>query len=197
MGIWGDVVRLFHYLYRSSNSSIMQIRSTIAVLVMVATLSFSCKSDGDAARDAAVQQIQNGQPAPADATTANPATQSPEPAQNAAGVWHYTCPKGCEGGGGSAVACAKCGTTLVHNAAYHPPTNGAAPAQAATPPNHATSLPEGMTPVQNPLNKQEPAQNAKGVWHYTCPGGCAGGGGSAIACAKCGKTLAHNQAYHQ
>ncbi|MEZ4934648.1 MAG: hypothetical protein R2788_21285 [Saprospiraceae bacterium] len=23
--------------------------------------------------------------------------------------WHYTCPSGCEGGAGSATACAKCG----------------------------------------------------------------------------------------
>lgn len=42
-----------------------------------------------------------------------------EPPQNANGVWHYTCPQGCEGGAGSAGTCAKCGATLAHNSAYH------------------------------------------------------------------------------
>ncbi len=46
-------------------------------------------------------------------------TASPEPPQNAAGVWHYTCPSGHEGGSGSATACAECGATLVHNTVYH------------------------------------------------------------------------------
>lgn len=173
----------------------MKFKSILSIAaVAVAALFVSCKNDGDAARDAAVESIQASQPAadPA-ANPANPAT--PEPAQNSAGVWHYTCPKGCEGGAGSAVACAKCGTTLVHNTAYHPPAT-ANPAQAA-PTTNATSLPEGITPVPNPTKAPEPAQNAKGVWHYTCSAGCAGGAGSAIACAKCGKTLAHNQAYHQ
>lgn len=108
-----------------------------------------------------------------------------EPAQNAAGVWHYTCSKGCAGGAGSAIACAKCGTMLAHNASYHPKVEGAganAPAQAAPQP-----------PTQQP----EPAQNAAGVWHFTCSGGCAGGAGAAGACAKCGKPLTHNGAYHK
>lgn len=43
----------------------------------------------------------------------------PEPAQNLAGVWHYTCNNGCAGGAGSAIACTNCGSTLAHNAAYH------------------------------------------------------------------------------
>ncbi len=107
-----------------------------------------------------------------------------EPAQNAAGTWHYTCPKGCEGGAGSAIACAKCGTMLTHNSKYHPKTEGEG-AKAAPAPTQAA-----------PAQKAEPAQNAAGVWHYTCPGGCAGGAGSAVACAKCGKTLTHNGAYH-
>ncbi|MBI1225001.1 MAG: hypothetical protein GC192_07160 [Bacteroidetes bacterium] len=159
-----------------------------AVALGAMTLFSACKNDGDAARDAALESIKTQQPAGNAAATPNSPT-TPEPAQNAAGVWHYTCPNGCAGGGGSAVACASCGTTLVHNAAYHPPAD-------ATPTN-ATTLPEGITPVPNPTQTPEPAQNAKGVWHYTCSDGCAGGAGSAIACAKCGKTLAHNQAYHQ
>ncbi|NUN99096.1 MAG: hypothetical protein HUU01_00620 [Saprospiraceae bacterium] len=111
-----------------------------------------------------------------------------EPAQNASGVWHYTCSQGCEGGAGSAVACAKCGTMLVHNAAYH--NTQTAPTTATQAPSIATQ-PAVTTPTK------EPAQNAKGVWHYTCASGCAGGAGSATACAKCGKTLVHNGAYHQ
>jgi hypothetical protein len=169
-------------------------------LTLTVTLLFTaCKNDGDAARDAAVDSIAAPAPA-ADGTAtvppanANPAT--PEPAQNATGVWHYTCPKGCAGGGGSATACAKCGTTLAHNAAYHPAPNPT----AAAPANSATSLPEGITPIPDPTaatKAPEPAQNAKGVWHYTCASGCAGGAGSATACAKCGKTLAHNAEYHK
>lgn len=175
----------------------MKVKSILLLAAAAATVFFfSCKNDGDAARDAAVEQIQQGQPAAADPAAApNPAT--PEPAQNAAGVWHYTCPKGCEGGAGSAVACAKCGTTLAHNAAYHPPTNAT---PEAAPTNSTTSLPPGISPVPDPTapaKKPEPAQNAKGVWHYTCSAGCAGGAGSAVACAKCGKTLAHNATYHQ
>ncbi|MCU0347919.1 MAG: hypothetical protein MUC59_13345 [Saprospiraceae bacterium] len=172
----------------------MKIKSLLAILAFCAVGAlFSCKNEGDAARDAAVQSLQSGQPA-GDAAANPAATPAAEPAQNAAGVWHYTCPKGCEGGAGSATACAKCGTTLAHNAAYHP-----APTQEASTPVDkptVTSLPPGMTQVESPIKKEEPAQNAKGVWHYTCSAGCAGGAGSATACAKCGKTLAHNQAYH-
>ncbi len=140
--------------------------------------------------------------------TTTPTAKPPEPAQNADGVWHYTCPKGCAGGGGSAIACASCGTTLAHNQAYH-----GNPATPPTPNVTTTSSSGGVTspvftdpskqPVATPNSsltvppkKNEPPQNASGVWHYTCPAGCAGGGGSAIACSKCGKTLAHNQAYH-
>ncbi len=47
---------------------------------------------------------------------------NPSPAesgQNAKGVWHYICPNGHSGGAGSATPCPVCGTTLVHNDAYH------------------------------------------------------------------------------
>lgn len=46
---------------------------------------------------------------------AAPTSQS----QNAAGVWHFTCTAGCEGGSGNKGICAKCGQDLVHNQAYH------------------------------------------------------------------------------
>ncbi len=56
---------------------------------------------------------------PGTSVTVPPATSSTEPAQNASGVWHYICPNGHAGGAGSATACGECGTTLVHNSAYH------------------------------------------------------------------------------
>jgi len=124
------------------------------------------------------------------ATPANPGTPPTtpppaEPAQNAEGIWHYTCPNGCAGGAGAASPCPKCGTTLVHNGVYH----GKKDVQIQDPGNVGIQ--------QAPPPGAEPAQNANGVWHYTCPKGCAGGGGSASACKSCGATLAHNSAYHQ
>ena len=101
----------------------------------------------------------------------------PEPAQNAAGLWHYTCSKGCPGGAGAAGNCSVCGNPLTHNAAYHGSTQ-ATGANAAAP-----------KPV-------DPPQNAKGVWHYTCGKGCAGGAGAAGNCSVCGGPLAHNATYH-
>ena len=134
-------------------------------------------------------------PPPNDAS-ATPPPPTAEPPQNAAGVWHYTCPNGHEGGAGEGVPCATCGTTLVHNSVYHETGDGAVdPAAAATTPAEAatTSIGEAANPA---ATTAEPPQNAAGVWHYTCSNGCAGGAGSATACATCGNTLAHNQAYH-
>ena len=108
-----------------------------------------------------------------------------EAAQNAEGVWHYTCPKGCTGGAGSALPCESCGTTLAHNTAYH-----------ATSTVDNTSLPAPSVQKNATPPRQEPAQNPAGIWHYTCPNGCAGGAGSAMPCAGCGTTLAHNAGYH-
>ncbi len=47
----------------------------------------------------------------------NPPTA--ESGKNTAGVWHYTCEKGCAGGAGAAGNCSTCSSPLVHNAAYH------------------------------------------------------------------------------
>ncbi len=143
--------------------------------------------------------------------TPPPATTA-EPAQNAQGVWHYTCNNGCAGGGGSATACATCGSTLVHNSAYHAAAGGTPTAPTAmTPPVGGSQIGSITNPVVNGSNPTatapppiaatppatpEPPQNAQGVWHYICNNGCAGGGGSAVACASCGSTLAHNSAYH-
>jgi protein disulfide-isomerase len=58
-------------------------------------------------------------------------------------------------------------------------------------------------PIQTPQSRKratkkvEPPQNAKGVWHYTCPGGCDGGAGKEQPCKGCGKQLRHNAVYHQ
>ncbi|NNE30334.1 MAG: hypothetical protein HKN16_11905 [Saprospiraceae bacterium] len=137
-------------------------------------------------------------PATNNTTTTPPATA--EPAQNAAGVWHYTCPAGCAGGGGSATACPSCGATLAHNTAYH--SSGTATQNSGSPfanqpnANSGSGSPFANQPGVPPVTTAEPAQNAAGVWHYTCPSGCAGGGGSATACSGCGATLAHNTAYH-
>ncbi|MBT8265496.1 MAG: hypothetical protein KJO41_07045 [Bacteroidia bacterium] len=103
-----------------------------------------------------------------------------EPAQNAQGVYHYTCSQGCAGGAASAVNCATCGNLLVHNQGYHANTN----------------TNQNDSPFMTPPTT-ETGQNAAGVWHYTCGQGCAGGSGSAGNCSNCGSTLAHNQAYHQ
>ncbi|MFN8281116.1 MAG: hypothetical protein U0V49_12630 [Saprospiraceae bacterium] len=59
------------------------------------------------------------------------------------------------------------------------------------------SVPANMTPVSGPPTTQHSPQNPKGIWHFTCPKGCPGGGGDASPCQKCGMTLVHNQAYHQ
>ena len=65
-----------------------------------------------------------GQPVPEPAMKIDPATNTAVPtqtqAQNAAGVYHFICPKGHEGGAGVAGSkCAKCGADLEHNPAFH------------------------------------------------------------------------------
>lgn len=81
----------------------------------------SCKEQSKTDTPATSTEVS---PTPAPAPAADPATQpaapqTAEPAQNAKGVWHFTCPKGCEGGSGAQGTCAKCGGQLAHNAAYH------------------------------------------------------------------------------
>lgn len=135
------------------------------------------------------------------ATTAPPVTPVTAPgsagaAAGVAAVEHYTCPAGHVGSGGAAAgACAQCGATLVHNQAFH----GTQP--SITPPASSGANPMFQDPNAAPATTTiapptEPAQNASGVWHYTCAAGCAGGGASASPCAQCGATLVHNTAYH-
>jgi len=52
-------------------------------------------------------------------STNSNAPKPPSPAQNSAGVYHYTCTNGCNGGAGSAAKCKNCGEALAHNKAYH------------------------------------------------------------------------------
>ena len=158
----------------------------LTLLLLTSVISFYACNDNasaDAVRQKAEETL-DVSASPPNAATPTPAT--PEPAQNAAGVWHYTCSKGCEGGAGAAGPCATCGGTLAHNAAYHDQAN-----------SPTTATPETPTVTPTPTPPTSPAQNAAGVWHYTCSKGCAGGAGAAGACASCGGTLAHNAAYHQ
>lgn len=163
----------------------------LTILVFSSVITFSsCKDKEDTnietetTQDATRQPLQVfDSPNATNAATPNPATL--ETAQNAQGVWHYNCAKGCAGGAGAAGNCATCGSPLAHNTAYHNDANN--PTQNNTPTNPAAQTPP--TP--------EPSQNTAGVWHYTCAQGCAGGAGSAVACSSCGSTLAHNTAYHQ
>ena len=169
-------------------NSIKYLLVSLSMLLMVA-----CGGETDTASNsqAATTPVANSPiiPPPSDANTATTPPPTAEPPQNAIGVWHYTCPNGHPGGAGEGLPCATCGTTLVHNTVYHESGDGAVDPAAAT--TAATD------PITDPAaTTAEPPQNASGVWHYTCSNGCAGGGGSATACATCGSTLAHNQGYH-
>lgn len=151
----------------------MKYFKILTILLFTSAITFySCNDNSKTP----TQETKQQQPQPLevfDASNQPNANQTLEPAQNTAGVWHYTCSKGCAGGGGAAGACSTCGNALAHNQAYHSNANN---------------------PTTTPA--PEPSQNAAGVWHYTCANGCAGGGGSAVACGSCGNTLAHNSAYH-
>jgi hypothetical protein len=117
------------------------------------------------------------------------AAPAAQPAAAAGKTWHYICPNGHDGAEGEGT-CGTCGAALVHNQAFHAGDMAAQPQMAPAQPNLQQGQPQ-------PMQMTEPPQNAKGAWHYTCPSGHAGGSGSATACATCGATLVHNQAYHQ
>lgn len=123
---------------------------------------------------------------PAPGLSTSPATAN-APAPAGGTVFHYTCPQGHEGGSNAQGNCAQCGAALVHNQAFH-----AQQPQGSDPGNAITVNPTNGTPATPP-----PAQNAAGVYHYTCPQGHEGGSGAQGNCAKCGTALVHNQAYHQ
>ena len=113
-------------------------------------------------------------------------------ATSTSGEPHYKCnTAGCTGGGDGQGKCPVCGADLVHNQAFH---NQGAGATGNTPTDPITVTPStgSNTVMPNPPS----AQNAQGVFHYTCPKGCEGGAASAGNCAKCGGALVHNQAFH-
>ena len=163
----------------------MDCLKKVFLFTIVVLLAACGNTDQNSARQAPVQN----QPAPAVTTPAAPVTANtattpppppptPEPAQNAQGIWHYTCPNGHAGGAGSATACGECGATLAHNSAYHgapstptatnatttPVTGGTPPGMFADPNQTPVNTTVGTAPTPAP----EPAQNAGGVWHYTC-----------------------------
>jgi hypothetical protein len=119
--------------------------------------------------------------------------EKPKPAiqQNTltASVKHYICANKCENSGSDVQgACPVCKNPYLHNDAFHAQDfmkNG----PINVPSNIENS--SAKTPAT-----PSPAQNARGIYHYTCTKGCYGGSGTAEKCANCGTDLAHNQAYH-
>ena len=159
----------------------------LTILLLSSVISFyGCSDNADATKKEARESL-NVSDVATQPNAATPNAATPEPPQNADGVWHYTCNAGCAGGAGGAGNCATCGGALAHNQAYHGKGNANA--------NINNGAPTVIPPVTPPPTV-EPAQNAAGVWHYTCGKGCTGGAGTAGTCDTCGGTLAHNSAYH-
>ncbi|NND08950.1 MAG: hypothetical protein HKN87_21470 [Saprospiraceae bacterium] len=152
----------------------------------------SCAGEGDqSVREQARESLRD---IPAGSVTPPSAVTNPAAAAvPTGGVQHYVCPNNCEGSGGPAQAnCPVCGSAYEHNQAYHAQQQQSIQTSPITPGSPPATT---ITPGANPITP-EPAVNAAGVYHYTCPDGHAGGAGSAAACATCGKTLVHNTAYH-
>jgi len=174
------------------------MKPTISLCVaFVALLFVACQSDKKPTT------TQGPAPTPMQPLTA--------PTVATAGVQHYICPNNCVGSGAAqAGTCPTCGTAYAHNAAFHnqPGNNAGNPQLPSNSPSPIIMNPQPTTPqpttttttIQNPqtpATAEEPAQNAAGVWHYTCSKGCAGGSGTRGMCAKCGAGLDHNVAYHK
>lgn len=104
-------------------------------------------------------------------------------------VIHYICDNKCENSGSDVAGnCPTCSTPYTHNLAFHNDDflkNG---------PLNVPKTNLNNNPATN--TAASPAQNAFGVFHYTCNNGCYGGAGSAAKCTSCGTDLVHNQAYH-
>lgn len=171
--------------------------ATILMLSFIALLFVACESDGKGGNTDSSNALDNS------GSTEQPMVTPPANVNTGnSGVQHYTCPNNCEGSGGPAPGdCPVCGTTYAHNAAYHDQPGMDQPQQPQAMPGapQPQAMPGAPQPQAMPgaPPAAEPAQNAKGVWHYTCSAGCAGGAGSAGNCAMCGNALQHNQAYHQ
>ena len=165
------------------------------ILCLAVCFTIACNNaEKDSVRDDArstLREIPPGSVPPATAPTGTPPA-----AVSTSGVQHYICPNNCQGSGGaSAGTCPVCGSEYTHNQAYHnQPSSGQSglPSGITLDPTNAGAGAGATTPAVTP----EPAQNAAGVWHYTCSAGCTGGAGSAGNCATCGQALSHNAAYH-
>ncbi len=113
-----------------------------------------------------------------------------QPSKNkiTATVKHYICMNKCENSGGPVAGiCSTCNTPYTHNPAFH---------NDEFLKNGPLNVPKVNLGVNPKSNTPPPAQNALGVFHYTCPNGCNGGSGSASKCTSCGAGLVHNQTYH-
>ena len=167
----------------------------ISVTIVIAGL-LACGGGDTEVRDSARESLGgNAQEVSTPAATPGQTPDFPTATAAAGMVHHYICPKNCEGSGGSAAGtCPVCGSEYVHNQAYHQQQQTANPADGGT---STVTIPGSTTPGTMPTPTPEPAQNAAGVWHYTCAKGCAGGAGTAGTCATCGGALTHNTAYHQ
>lgn len=106
-----------------------------------------------------------------------------------ASLKHYVCANKCENSGGDAAGnCPVCKNPYLHNTAFH---------NQDFMKNGPIKVPNNMgAPATNTPAQPSPAQNALGIYHYTCAKGCYGGSGTASNCTNCGAQLAHNQAYH-
>lgn len=173
------------------------------ITIILALFAFSSCADKPARPDSLLSEAQK-QAADAAAEASAAAGIKAAPA-GVAGLPHYYCPNSCEGSGGDAQAnCPTCGTAYVHNAAFHNQTPTAPSTTTITSPTMVggdggitTPLSTApLTTTTSPTPAPSPAQNANGVYHYTCPSGCAGGGAGAGSCSGCGGALAHNQEYH-
>lgn len=166
----------------------MKLLPITTILFTIMALSFfACQSDSKA-KKRALESLGVVTNQPATPTTASGTS------------YHYVCPNKCVGGGADGAGnCPVCSSPLVHNGAFHndgnphvdPETGQQKPTiNVAEPGTPAT---EGVAPP----GSQEPPQNDKGVWHYICPDGHAGGGGYVTeTCGICSKSLVHNTEYH-
>ncbi len=155
-------------------------KAILLSLVIAASLALTtCKNDGKKAAS--------------DTSSASASA----PSASAVAVKHYICPNNCAGSGGDTPGqCPVCKTEYQHNDAYHQQP-GQQPTPQPSAPAVADPASSGQSPVIQMPPSNDPPQNAKGVWHYTCPKGCLGGSGAAGPCPKCGEQLAHNAAYHE
>ena len=104
-------------------------------------------------------------------------------------VKHFICINKCEGSGSNAAGnCPTCKTPYTHNQAFHNDEF------LKSGPLNVPKTDANTNPVKN--TSISPAQNASGVYHYTCPNGDYGGAGTAVKCTTCGADLVHNQLFH-